>query len=157
MQWRIACLRRNPLRIQRSDEVLGRNPGELFRIHMEDVGVLSVARASRIALLRRDARDFRKQLIKESAVAVAMKSLLFQPPQLYVQNCPLPLAEPVIRPVDEMAVEPLAGHAPAVVNRARLALEMLVIGDDDSALARCHQLACLKAEGSRRAECPNLF
>src|SRR3954468_17953258 len=108
MQWRIARLRRNPLGIQCGNEVLRRNPGELFRIHMEDVRVLTIARASRIALVRRDARDFCKQTVKKSALAVAMKSLFFQSPQLHVQNCSLPLAEPVIGAIDEVAVEPLA-------------------------------------------------
>ena len=54
-----------------------------------------------------------------------------------------------------MTVEPLSGHATAVVNRARVALECIIIGDDHAAFARGHQLAGLKAECASRAEGAN--
>src|SRR5579862_5978361 len=72
--------------------------------------------------------------------------LLIEAAELDVQNRALPFAEPVIGSINEMAVEPLAGHAAAVVHGAGLALKFIVIGNDHSAFAGGHQLACLKAE-----------
>src|SRR5437899_9902507 len=40
-----------------------------------------------------------------------------------------------MRAVNQMAVEPLAGHAPAIVNAARLLLKRVIIRDDDAAFA----------------------
>src|SRR5436309_4569881 len=78
--------------------------------------------------------------------------LLIQTAQLHVQNSSLPLAKPVIRPVNKMAIEPFAGHAAAVVDRARLHFELVVIGDDHAAFAGCDQLAGLETERAGGAE-----
>src|SRR5947209_11989193 len=55
-----------------------------------------------------------------------------------------------------MAVEPLAGHAAAVVNGASLALEGIVIREDDAALTGRDQLAGLEAERCRGSEAADL-
>src|SRR5215510_4186483 len=81
--------------------------------------------------------------------------LLVQPAELSMQDRTLPLAQPVVRPVDIVAVEPLPRHAAAIVHRARHALHLIVIRNDDSALACCHQLARLEAERACTAKGPN--
>src|SRR5947209_10799308 len=78
--------------------------------------------------------------------------LLIQTAQLHVQNSSLPLAKPVIRPVNEMAIEPFARHAAAVMHRARLHFEVVVVGDDHAAFAGCDQLAGLETEGTGGAK-----
>ena len=75
-----------------------------------------------------------------------MTGLLFQTTELHSEHRSLPFAETVVRPVNEMAVEPFSRHASAVMNGARLTLEGIVIRNDDSALARGHKFARLKAE-----------
>src|SRR5438045_9175383 len=78
--------------------------------------------------------------------------LLIQTAQLHIQNCSLPFAKPVIRSIIKMAIEPFAGHAAAVVHRARLHFELVVVGDDHAAFAGCDQLAGLETEGAGGAE-----
>src|SRR5215813_9259782 len=56
-----------------------------------------------------------------------------------------------------MTVEPLSRHASAVVNGAGLALEVVVVGDDDAAFSGRHQFAGLETEGSTHTEGANLF
>src|SRR6476469_8206224 len=56
-----------------------------------------------------------------------------------------------------MAVEPFAGHASAIVEGTSLALEIIIVRDDDAAFAGRHQLAGLEAECGTDAERPNLF
>ena len=48
--------------------------------------------------------------------------------------------------------KPLAGHASAVVHRAGLHFELVIVGNDHSTFACSNQLAGLKAEGARDAE-----
>src|SRR4029077_503164 len=157
MQRGIACLCRNAFGIQCSDEILSRDTRKMPGIDMKDVRVLAIARAARIALLRRDARDLREQFVEQATVAMAMQSLFLQKVQLDPQNCSLPLAEPVIRSIDEVAIKPFSGHPSAVVHGARLALESVVIRDDDSALSCCAPLARLEAERARLAKCADPF
>jgi hypothetical protein len=49
-------------------------------------------------------------------------------------------------------VEPLAWHAPAIVDRAGDALQLGAVGEDYAALASGHQLAGLEAEGADIAD-----
>src|SRR5437868_15397366 len=77
--------------------------------------------------------------------------LLIQTAQLHIQNCSLPFAKPVIRSINKMAIEPFARHSAAVVDRARLHFELIVVGDDHAAFAGCDQLAGLETEGPGRA------
>src|SRR4051812_28765466 len=78
--------------------------------------------------------------------------LLIQAAQLHIQNRSLPLAKPVVRSINKMTVEPFAGHAAAVVHRARLHFELVVVGDNHAAFAGCDQLAGLETEGTRSAK-----
>src|SRR5882762_8382545 len=77
---------------------------------------------------------------------MAMLCLLIEPAELSMENCALPLAQSVVRPVDIVTVKPLAGHAAAVVHGARYALDLIVVSDDDSTLSGGHELARLKTE-----------
>src|ERR1035438_1814559 len=63
VQRRIACLRWNSLGIQRGNEVSRGDACEVLGIHVEDVGVLSIERAARIANLGRDARNLGKKRV----------------------------------------------------------------------------------------------
>src|SRR6516164_11105485 len=81
------------------------------------------------------------------------KSMRIKARQLRAEDGALPFAETIVRAVDIVAVEPLAGHAAAIVNAARQALESIVIGDDNAAFSRRHELARLKTEGARGAKC----
>src|SRR5690349_22190850 len=120
---------------------------------MKDVGVMSVARAAWIKLLRRDALDFSKQLIQQAGIAMPPRRLLIQTFKLGVEHDSLPFTQAVVRSINVMAVEPLAGHTSAVVHGAGEALDFIIVGDDCSAFARRHQLAGLEAERSGNAEC----
>jgi len=103
-------------------------------------------RAARVHRLGRDALDGAQRPIERAGVAHPALALFRQAGELLAQHRALPLAETVIGAVVEMGVEPLARQTPAVVDRARLALDVVVVGDDDAALARRHQLALLEAE-----------
>src|SRR5262249_55753926 len=128
----------------------------LFWINVKDVSVLAVARAARIAHLRRDSGNLAQQRIEESATLVTMASLLFEATKLHREYCALPFAQAIVRAIDIVAVEPFAGHAATIVNRARLALEGVIIGDNHASFAGRHQFAGLKAEGGSGPECSNL-
>src|SRR4051794_4964879 len=78
--------------------------------------------------------------------------LLIQAAQLHIQNCSLPFAKPVIRSINKMAIEPFARHSAAVVDRARLHFELVIVGDDHAAFAGCDQLAGLETERAGGAE-----
>src|SRR6478672_7592665 len=84
-----------------------------------------------------------------------MCSLLIQARELCAQHSTLPLAEPVIGPVNEVTVEPLAGHSPAIVDGSGQAFDLVMVGDDDATFACGHQLAGLKTERRRIAKCPD--
>src|SRR5579859_2832219 len=114
---------------------------------MEDVCVLAVAGAARIANLRSDAGNLAEQLIEYASVAMTMQGLRLQSSELNIQDSALPFAQTVVGTVDEVAVEPFARHAPAIVNGSCLALEGVVVGDDHAAFTGGHELAGLKAEG----------
>src|SRR6476646_3898619 len=78
--------------------------------------------------------------------------LLIQAAQLHIQYCSLPFAKPVIRSINNMAIEPFARHAAAIMDRARLHFELVVVGDDHAAFAGCDQLAGLETEGTGGAK-----
>ncbi len=119
---------------------------------MKDVGVMSVARAARIEPLRRDALDFAEQLIQQTRIAMPMRRLLIQTSKLRVEHGSLPFTQAAVRSINVVTVEPLAGHASAVMHGAGEALDFIIIGDDCSAFASGHQLACLEAECSGNSE-----
>src|SRR5438128_4281131 len=119
---------------------------------MKDVGVMPVACAARIELLRRDAFDFAKQLIQQTRIAMPPRRLLIQTPKLRVEHGSLPFTQAVVRSINVMAIEPLARHAPAVVHGAGEVLDFIIIGDDCPAFARSHQLAGLKTKCACNAE-----
>ena len=62
---------------------------------------------------------------------MAAFGLLVETAQLHVQNGALPFAEPVVRFINIVAIEPLAEHAATVVHGAGLHLEFVIIGNDD--------------------------
>src|SRR5579859_1146653 len=115
VQRRITGLRRDSLSIQGGDKVLGRDAGELLRIHMEDVGVLAVTGAARVADLRRDSGNFAQQFVEQAPAAVSMQGLFLQAPELHFEHGALPFAQPVVRSKNEVAVEPFFRHASAIV------------------------------------------
>src|ERR1700751_5046025 len=88
---------------------------------------------------------------------MAVHSLLFEASELHCQNGSLPFAQTVVRSIDKMTIEPLFRHASAVVNRAGLAFEVIIVRDDDAAFSGRHQFAGLKTEGSTHTEGANLF
>src|SRR5215468_2687826 len=86
---------------------------------------------------------------------MAMLRLLIEPAELGMENSTLPLAEPVVRSVNVVTVEPFTRHASAIVHGACESLHLVIIGDDDSALAGGHQFARLKAECSGASKSPD--
>src|SRR5579864_2834048 len=78
--------------------------------------------------------------------------LLIKAAQLHIQNSSLPFTQAVIRPINKMAIEPFARHSAAVVDRARLHFELVVVGDDQAAFAGCDQLAGLETERAGSTE-----
>src|SRR5690349_4728066 len=86
-----------------------------------------------------------------------VQSLRLQATELDFEYCSLPLAQAIIRAVNEMAVEPLPGHSSAIMHGTGLALEVVVVRDNHAALASRHELAGLKAEGRTGAERADLF
>src|ERR1051326_3109332 len=80
-------------------------------------------------------------------------SLLIQSRQLYPKNGALPFPQPVIGSINVMAVEPLAGHAAAIVDRPRQPFDGIVVCEDHSSFTRGHQLAGLEAESCCIAKC----
>ncbi len=121
-------------------------PAKAGFVVMEDIGVMPVDRGPRVVTLRGDAADLGQLGVQVGRVAGAGGRLLRQAAQLLAEHRPLPLAQAVVGAVDEVRVEPLAGHAPAVVDRAGDALQLGAVGDDHAALAGGHQLGCLEAE-----------
>ena len=118
VQRRIACLIGDSLSIHGGDELFGADAPESAAIHVKDVGVLSIARALRSQFLRCNACDCSQKTVQQLCVLVAMRSLLIQARELRAKDGTLPFAEPVIGTIDEMAIEPLAGHSAAIVDRA---------------------------------------
>src|SRR6202043_3373993 len=73
-------------------------------------------------------------------------------PQLRQKDGSLPFAETIVRAVTEMAVKPFARQTAAIVDRSRLALKSIIVGNDNAAFAGSHQFAGLKAERPAAAE-----
>src|SRR5215510_14724878 len=155
MQRRVACLIGNALSIHGSNELFSADAPESVAINMKNVSVLSVARALRRQFLRHDAFDIWKQTVQQTCVFVAVLSVLIEARELRAKDGALPFAEPVIGPLNEVAVEPLARHSATIVDGAGQALDFVIVGDDDPTFACGHQLAGLKGERCRRAECPD--
>src|SRR5215470_13216017 len=155
MQRRVACLIGNALSVHGSNELFNADAPESGAINMKNISVLSVTRALRRQFLRRDAFDIREQTVQQTCVLVAVRSLLIEARELRTKDGALPFAEPVIGPINEVAVEPLARHSATIVDGAGQALDFVIVGDDDATFACGHQLARLKAECCRRAECPD--
>src|SRR5262245_28958885 len=85
VHWRITCLIRNALRIHCSNECFRIDTRKLSPLHMKEVGVLSVARASRVQLLRRDPIYASEKPIEQARVLVPMRSLCVQACELHVE------------------------------------------------------------------------
>src|SRR5580698_3585080 len=86
---------------------------------------------------------------------MAPLGLFVEPAQLHVQYGALPFAQPVVRSVNVVAIEPFAGHTPTVMHGAGLHLELVVVRDDDPAFARGDQLARLKTESAGDPKSPD--
>src|SRR5215472_18204957 len=147
MQRRIAGLVWNSLRIHGLDKAFGRNPSKLLLVHVENISILAVAGAARIEFLRRDAGNLAQQAIEQARILMADLGLRVEAHELRIQDRALPFAQPVVRSINEMAVEPFARHAPAIVHGAGQPFKLVVIRNDDAALAGGYQFAGLKAEG----------
>src|SRR5215469_3265697 len=153
MQRRVACLIGNALGIHGSNELFKADAPESVAINMKNVSVLSIARTLRGQFLWGDAFDIRKQTVEQTCVLVAVRSLLIEACELGAKDGALPFTEPVIGPINEVAVEPLARHSATIVDGAGQALDFVIVGDDDATFACGHQLAGLKTERCRPAEC----
>src|SRR6266849_2811606 len=155
VEWWIARLVGNALRVHGSDETLGGDFRKLLVVHMENVGILPVASAAFVKFLRRNAGNLAQPAVQQAGILVATFGLFVKTTQLDIQNGALPFAKPVIRSVNIVAVKPLAGHASGVVYGTGLHFEIVIIGNDHPTFARGDQLAGLKAERARNAECAN--
>ena len=96
--------------------------------------------------MRCDAFDFYEQTIQQPRVFVAARSLLFQPRELHAKYSTLPFTQPVIGTVNEVTVEPLAGHTATIVDGAGQPFDFILVSDDDASFPCGHQLAGLEAE-----------
>ena len=65
--------------------------------------------------------------IEQACVLVTLPGLLIKPAELHIEDRSLPLAEPVIRSVDKVTVEPLSRHTPAIVHGPGLSLERVIL------------------------------
>jgi len=151
VDWRIAGLIGDTLGIHGLNQFFCAGTGELFGVDVKDVGIMAVASAAGIEFLWSDTGNLGKEFIEETGILVTALRLCIEARQLNAENGTLPLAQAIVRAVDEMAVEPFAGHAATVMDAAGLLLESIVIGNDDATLASGHQLAGLKTEGASRA------
>ena len=145
----VAGLIGNALSIHGLDQFFGTCAGKLFRVDVKDVGVVAIARTTRIELLGRDARYLGQEFVQQMGVSMPLSRLRIEARQLNSQKRALLLAQAVVRTVDEVAVEPLAGHTAAVVNAARLFFKRIVVRQDHAAFASGHELARLEAERPR--------
>src|SRR5436190_13756226 len=127
VQWRITGLIWNTLCIHGCNKTVSRNAGKLFAVDVKDVCVLTIACAAFIKLLWSNAGYLAEFAIQPASVFMSPLGLLIQPSELRHQDHALPLAEPIIRSVAEMAVEPFSRQPAAVVDRASLALKAIVI------------------------------
>src|SRR5579863_2376396 len=84
MQRRIAGLRRDSFGIQSSDEIFCRDACKFFGVYVEDVGVVAVSSATRIANLRGDAGNVAEQLVEQPAIAMPVQGLRFEAAKLDV-------------------------------------------------------------------------
>src|SRR6185369_17964865 len=150
----IAGLIRNTLCIHRCNKTFGRNAGKLFAVDVKDVCVLTIASAPCIKLLWSDAGYLAEFAIKPASIPMTLLGLLVQSSKLRHQNSALPFAEPIIRSVAEMAVEPFSWQPATIVDGTSLAFKPIIIRDDHAAFPRSHQFARLKAERSADAEGP---
>src|SRR5215469_6948769 len=155
MQRRVACLIRNALSIHGSNELFSTDPPESVAVNMKNISVLSVARALRRQFLRGDAFDIWKKTVQQTCVLVAVRGLLIEARELRAKDGALPFAEPVIGPINEVAVEPLARHSATIVDGTGQPFDFVIVGDDDATFACGHQLAGLKTERCRRTESPD--
>src|SRR5947199_10719572 len=106
MQRRIARLVGNAFRIHGGDELFSRDSGQLFTVHMKDVGILPVTSAPRVNLLGRNSWNLAQQLIQYARVLMSALLLFFQTRQLQVQPGALPFTQSIVRSVDEVAIKP---------------------------------------------------
>src|ERR1700693_402498 len=143
VQRRVARLVRNTLGIDRRNEALGRDAGELFAVEMKDIRILPMASAAFVKFLRRDTRDLAEIAIQHSGVLMTPPGLLIQTTQLRQQDGSLPFADTIVRAVTEMAVKPFARQTSAVVDRSRLALKSIIVGNDNAAFAGCYLFCSL--------------
>src|SRR5215467_6058428 len=148
MQGWIAGLVRNAFLIHRFDETVGGYASELVLIEVEDVCILPVPSAAFIEFLRCDAGNFAQFAIEHARVLMPAPGLPVESAQLRHKHRALPFAQAVVRSINEVAVEPLARHASAVVDGTGIALECIVVGNDHAAFSGGHQLARLEAEGT---------
>src|SRR5439155_2939143 len=146
VQRRIARLVGNALGIHRSNESFRADTGKGITIDVKDICVLAIARAGSSQLLRVDALNLSQQAVEQSCILVAVGSLHIQTRELHAKHGALPFAEPVIGTINKVAVEPLAGHAAAIVDGAGQPFDYIVICDDYATFSGGDQLAGLKAE-----------
>ena len=98
------------------DSTLIKDVMESSPVNMEDIGVMPVARATFIMVLWGYPFDFAQDAIKQAPVLVPSNRLLIQPSQLRTEHRALPFAQPVIRAISEMTVEPFTGQTSAIMH-----------------------------------------
>ena len=96
MDGRIAGLIGNTLGVDGLNQSFGAGSSELLGVHMENVGIVPVARATRIELLRGDAGNLGEQFVEETRVLVAVQRLRVETCELDAKHRTLPLTQAVV-------------------------------------------------------------
>src|SRR4051794_13706051 len=99
-----------------------------------------------VTFLWRDPRNLRQLLIEISSVRIAKIRLLAQSIELAIQDRTGEFVEPMIAADDVMFVPFPARHSATVVDGATPRGKLVVVADENSALAGGHVLARLKRE-----------
>src|SRR5579864_1365965 len=137
----IARLVGDAFRVYCLNKAFGRNTSELLLIKVKNVGVLSIAGATLVHLLRGDPRDFAQFSIEYACVLMAAARLLVETPELRAKHCALPFAQAIVRSINKVAIKPLTGHAAAIMHGTGSPLKGVVVRDNDATFAGGHQLA----------------
>lgn len=124
----IAGLGGNALGVECLDKPVDGGVAEGPLVVVEELAVVPVPCATGVLRLRGDALDLGEGFIEEGGVVRTDGGLHVEAGELLKQDGPLPFAEAIVAAVDEVGVIPLAGHATAVVDRARPAFEVVEVG-----------------------------
>src|SRR5579871_3932387 len=80
--------------------------------------------------------EFRRVIYRAAAHSGAAMPSVNRAASIERSALPLPLAKPIVRAIDEVAVKPLPRHSPAIVYASCLPLKRVVVRNKDAAFAR---------------------